>query len=87
MRQTGRRQFAARLGKLPYFCRADVAGCQDQQGSVHVSDQLHLSLLLLAALEHPPKFPVVWTDGCDISAETFVNGATGLKMLLLPPHH
>lgn len=87
LRQTGRRRFAARLGKLSYFCRADVAGCQDQQGSVHVSEQLHLSFLLLAALEHPPKFPVVWTDGCDISAETFVNGATGLKTLLLPPHH
>lgn len=42
---------------------------------------------LAAAFEHPPKFPVVWTDGCDISTETFVNGATGLKTLLLPPHH
>lgn len=64
-----------------------MAGCQDPWGSVHVSSSALPLSPAPAAFEHPPKLPVVWTDGCDISAEAFVNGATGQKMLLLPPRH
>lgn len=54
-RQAGRRQFAARLGKLSYFCRADIAGCQDQQGEAYTfqnnSTSLSVSLQHLSILQ------------------------------------